>query len=189
MASASPSGTEAGAIPPPGAGTGGSLDAGHGLEAYAAALYGRPGVTEACLELQDRHGADVNLLLAACWLAARGVRLDPDAAERLRELAAAWRENVVAPLRQVRRALRPLATDLGGSAAGSRAARLRAEVAAVELEAERLVEGLLEAAAAPLRCGPPGGREVASANLVLLVGAAVAGAEPTRILLEAAFGS
>lgn len=189
MASGSPSATEPGPPPPAGAGTGRPPDAGNGLEAYAAALYARPGVAEACLELQDRQGADVNLLLAACWLAARGARLDPDAAEQLRELAAAWRENVVAPLRQARRALRPLAADLGGSAAGSRAARLRAEVAAVELEAERLVEGLLEAAAAPLRRGPPGGREVAAANLVVLVGAAIADAGPTRILLEAAFGS
>ena len=37
------------------------------LEAYA-----RPGVAPACLDLQERHGADVNLLLFACWLSASG---------------------------------------------------------------------------------------------------------------------
>ena len=188
MASASPSATEPAPFPPGEAGAAGPPDAGQGLEAYAAALYARPGVAAACLELQDRLGADVNLLLAACWLAGRGVRLDVEAARRLRELAAAWREPVLAPLRRARRALRPLAAELAPTAAGERAAALRARVAAVELEAERLVEGLLEAAAGPLRRGPRGGPELASANLVALVGAPVAGAAPIRILLAGAFG-
>lgn len=189
MGSALPSATEPGSTPTGSAGGAGPPDAALGLEAYAAALYARPGVAAACLELQDREGADVNLLLAACWLAGRGVRLDPEAARRLRELAAAWREPVLAPLRRARRALRPLAAELAPTAVGERAAALRARVAAVELEAERLVEGLLEAAAEPLRRGPPGGPELASANLVALVGARIAGAGPTRILLAGAFGS
>jgi uncharacterized protein (TIGR02444 family) len=189
VASASPSATEPGSGPPSEAGAAAPSDARPGLEPYAAALYARPGVAEACLELQDRLGADVNLLLAACWLAARGVRLDAAAAGRLRGLAAAWREPVVAPLRRARRALRPLAAGPLGAAAGERAQRLRAQVAAAELEAERLVEGLLEAAVAPLGCGPSGGLEAAEANLALLVGASVAAAAPTRILLARAFTS
>ncbi len=64
-----------------------SLDPGSGFESYAAALYGRPGVAEACLELQERVGADVNLVLLACWLAARGVRLDGPGVDRLRAVA------------------------------------------------------------------------------------------------------
>ncbi|MGI9492931.1 MAG: TIGR02444 family protein, partial [Geminicoccaceae bacterium] len=40
---------------------------------YSLSLYGRPGVEQACLELQRRHGLNVNLLLFAFWLADRGV--------------------------------------------------------------------------------------------------------------------
>lgn len=40
---------------------------------FSCAVYAAPGVAQACLELQDTHGADVNLLLLAAWLgAARG---------------------------------------------------------------------------------------------------------------------
>ena len=59
---------------------------------YAVDLYARPGVREACLALQDRAGADVNLLLLACWLGATGRRLDPAALARLRTDALAWQE-------------------------------------------------------------------------------------------------
>ena len=64
---------------------------------YAVDLYARPGVREACLALQDRAGADVNLLLLACWLGATGRRLDPAALARLQTDALAWQEAVVRP--------------------------------------------------------------------------------------------
>lgn len=39
--------------------------------------YGRPGVAEACLQLQDDYLANVNLLLLLVMLEERGVSLDP----------------------------------------------------------------------------------------------------------------
>ena len=39
---------------------------------FASRCYAQPGVAENCLAAQDSVGADVNLLLAAAWLAARG---------------------------------------------------------------------------------------------------------------------
>ena len=46
--------------------------------AFSLEFYARPGVAEACLALQDRHGLDVNILLLCCWLgwSGRG-RLSP----------------------------------------------------------------------------------------------------------------
>lgn len=175
MDSASPSATEPGAPDPR-----------EPFEAYAAALYGRPGVAEACLALQDRDGADVNLLLLACWLSARGVRLDGTTAGRLRALAAGWHEPVLAPLRRARRALKPLAAGLAGTAHAARAAALRSAAAALELEAERLVEQLLEVEARGLAADAPADRATAALNLERLLGCRpTSGA--TEILLRAAF--
>lgn len=163
MASASPSATET----PTG-------DEGHPFPVYAAALYARPGVAAACLTLQDELGADVNLLLSACWLAARGRRLEPHEAEVLRALAAAWREPVLAPLRAARRAMKPLLAGLEGSPEAARAATLRRELAALELELEQLVERLLEAAARGCGRAAAADPETARANLGLLCGAEIA---------------
>ncbi|WP_448192365.1 TIGR02444 family protein [Azospirillum sp. sgz301742] len=96
---------------------------------FSLAVYGRPGVDAVCLDLQDRLGADVNLLLFALWVGAVcGVRLSAAELERLSADAAAWQRNVVAPLRGVRRHLKGMA--------GAEA--FRQTVKDAELESERL---------------------------------------------------
>jgi uncharacterized protein (TIGR02444 family) len=116
---------------------------------YAVALYAVPGVAPACLALQDRRGADVNLLLLACWLGATG--RDPGA-QRLaaaRERGEAWQEELVRPLRQARRLLKDVLPTLAGPLR-SRLAMTRTDLAAAELALERgellLLEQLSEAA-------------------------------------------
>lgn len=110
---------------------------------FSLAVYGGEGAGRACLSLQDRLGADVNLLLFCCWLgAARGRILSPDELSRLIEAVAPWRSNVVGPLRAVRRYLK----QTGGADSGhpyELAASLRAAVADNELVAERVQQGLL----------------------------------------------
>lgn len=102
---------------------------------WAKAAYGRPGVAEACLELQDRHGQSVPLLLWAGWAGPVSAGL----LERAVEVARAWETVAVAPLREVRRAIRepaPLIADAAREAA-------REQVQAAELQAERaLLESL-----------------------------------------------
>ena len=39
---------------------------------FSVTLYGRPGVAPACLELQERRGLDVNVLMFCLWLAQSG---------------------------------------------------------------------------------------------------------------------
>lgn len=110
---------------------------------FSLAVYGREGVGRACLDLQDRLGADVNLLLFCCWSGAvRGRILSWDELSRLIQAVAPWRSNVVGPLRAVRRYLK----QVGG--ADSRppyelVASLKAMVADNELMAERVQQGLL----------------------------------------------
>ena len=39
---------------------------------FSLELYAGDGVAEACLDLQERRGCDVNILLFCCWLGASG---------------------------------------------------------------------------------------------------------------------
>jgi len=125
---------------------------------FSLAVYGRPGVDAACIDLQDRLGVDVNLLLLALWAGAVcGARLSGAEAERLAAEAAAWHRPVVAPLRGVRRHLK----GIDGAEA------LRQAVKAVELESERLEQVRL-CRASGLRPGTPDW-DAAEANLRRLV--------------------
>ncbi|MEE8535925.1 MAG: TIGR02444 family protein, partial [Kiloniellales bacterium] len=105
---------------------------------FSLAVYGRAGVGEACVALQDRHGLDVNLLLLCCWAATRGRGLDATGLSRLVAAVAGWQREVVRPLRGVRRWLKTQSADAAGPAGA-----LRAAVKAQELEAERVEQFLL----------------------------------------------
>lgn len=74
---------------------------------FSLELYGGDGVAEACLDLQERRGCDVNILLFCCWLGASG--RPTLTAERLRAIlkaSDAWQGEVVRPLREVRKLLK-----------------------------------------------------------------------------------
>jgi uncharacterized protein (TIGR02444 family) len=47
-----------------------------GLWRWSVRAYGRPGVGPWCLDLQDRLGFDVGIVLACLWAASRGIELD-----------------------------------------------------------------------------------------------------------------
>jgi uncharacterized protein (TIGR02444 family) len=116
-------------------------DSGNGtLWAGITALYGEPGVAEACIAAQDEAGADALLLLAAALMARRGVSLD-DAGPALAAAVEPWRSEVVHPLRALRRRWRGL----------DGVEPLRERLKALELEAERVQFERL----APLLAGLP----------------------------------
>ncbi len=117
---------------------------------WALTAYAAEGVADACLELQDAAGQNVPLLLWAAWCAAEGRVPDEDALEAAGDTARAWQDTAIAPLRAVRRALKPRAPDLDDA---DREA-VRAQVKAVELEAERRLLAALEALA-PAPSDPP----------------------------------
>jgi uncharacterized protein (TIGR02444 family) len=112
------------------------------LWSYALALYARPGVEAACLQLQA-EGADVCLLLCAAWLEGRGVSCSAERLEQLQALARPWQIRVVTPLRQLRQSWREAAaTDV-------ELADLREQVKGLELAAERQLLERLERCAQP----------------------------------------
>jgi uncharacterized protein (TIGR02444 family) len=101
---------------------------------FSLRTYRVPGVSEAFLELQDSAGADVNFLLYLLWLALNGRRLeDAEIVEAMGDVAA-WRNDVVVPLRNVRRFLREIPAGFDANAT----TRLRADIKRAELESERL---------------------------------------------------
>jgi uncharacterized protein (TIGR02444 family) len=111
---------------------------------FAVDLYGAPGVSEACLALQDRHGCDVNVLLFATWMGT--VRRDKlsrgDMAEAIASVQG-WRDEVVRPLRAIRRRLKSGPPRAPGELTGE----LRTRIKAVELESERIELWQLEGCA------------------------------------------
>src|ERR1700730_10459129 len=101
---------------------------------FSLQFYRLPGVAEACINLQEESGADVNLLLFLLWHGALGRALSAAEVDGLEQKIAAWRNLTVIPLRAVRRALK---SPPGLVAAGA-AEAFRTRIKAVELEAERL---------------------------------------------------
>jgi uncharacterized protein (TIGR02444 family) len=98
------------------------------------AAYGAPGVAEQCLDLQDAHDQNVPLLLWAAWAATQGGVSDVMASQAAR-MARTWSEEVIVPLRSVRRRLKQALSE------GDEAPRLalREQVKAIELQSEKVL--------------------------------------------------
>lgn len=112
---------------------------------FSLRIYGATGVEPACLDLQDRFGADVNLALYCLWI---GQTLTPEALDKALE-AAAPIQSYIQPLREMRRSL--------PKDAGVREAVQKAELAAEKLEQDALEAlgeaGVANAAAALVNLG------------------------------------
>lgn len=107
---------------------------------FSRALYHEAEVEAACLYLQNHHGANVNLILLACWVgvSGRGV-LDAAQFQELSQQVAVWQQQVVQPLRQVRQQLKVM------SGYGDETIRqLRRKVMECELDAEHREQLMLE---------------------------------------------
>lgn len=116
---------------------------------FAEALYARPGVAAACLDLQDRRGLDVVLLLYACWLGVRSRGLTREQGSTLIASTQSWRFEVVRPLRRLRRRLRAGHDGMPRE----RTEPVRSLVKQAELAAERSLIQIL----ATSTSGVPGG--------------------------------
>jgi uncharacterized protein (TIGR02444 family) len=145
---------------------------------FSLRFYRLPGVEEALLALQDQGGHDVNLILYALWLgwSGRGPfgAREQAAAE---SAAAAIRERIAAPLRELRRRLK---ADPDPAIQA-----LRERVKALELDAERIAQSRLAAlAGAPARTAAAARHAAARANLARILGPQAGSAE-AAILAQA----
>ena len=104
---------------------------------WSLKAYVREGVADACLMLQDEHGQNIPLLFWAVWAETS----DPQRLAPAADIARRWERLAVAPLRAVRRTLKPALAGVSDVAREE----LRDDVKAVELRAERVLLEALEA--------------------------------------------
>ncbi|MBD2857371.1 TIGR02444 family protein [Spongiibacter sp. KMU-158] len=108
---------------------------------FALERYGREGVEAICLELQDRYGFNVSLLLTLAFLGGRGWECSLEVVGSLSELAEDVERNALRDLRERRRQAKTQ------SSAGEYEGLKR-----LELEAEqKLMKALLESLNAELK--------------------------------------
>lgn len=110
--------------------------------AFSLKFYSQPGIDDICLDLQDRFGADVNIVLYVLWQAHRGQRLSKSDIHKVVEFAGLWQKNVVEPLRKVRRFLKTPPSGWPSQDVNQFRQRVKAE----ELQAEHLQQNAMEAA-------------------------------------------
>lgn len=79
-----------------------NLDLNNPFWQFSLAIYAKPGVMETCLELQDKHGADVNLLLWCLWLNHQGIHLSSAQLVQAVSEIEHWREQIIKPIRRLR---------------------------------------------------------------------------------------
>jgi uncharacterized protein (TIGR02444 family) len=142
-------------------------------------LYGKPGVAQACIALQDGLGLDVNLLLFCCWHGRAWRKLGEEDIRRAIAAVDGWQREVVQPLRAVRRRLK---TGVPPITTGECEA-LRRKVNDLELEGERIAQAALEALPEP----PAARRSTVAANLTLylrLMGRDPERAPELKVLIE-----
>jgi uncharacterized protein (TIGR02444 family) len=109
------------------------------LWTFALEVYSRPGVSEACLWLQDRRSLDVDMLLFALWHGVTRGELDASLLERADSFSRVWSSRVVRRLRALRRRL----------SAPERASVQRVELAAERVQLEALERLAGEACSSP----------------------------------------
>jgi len=110
---------------------------------FSLAFYSRERVSAACLSLQNRHGADVNILLLCCWLATLGQKVDSAGLHAAIAAVESWRRDVLEPLRSARRAV----SDQFPEIAKTDRQSIRHSVLSVELECERIAQEKIAQAA------------------------------------------
>lgn len=108
---------------------------------FMTETYKQPGVEKACLALQNRLGADVNMVLFCIWLAYRGAgsaNLARNLGSALK-LSRSWQKTMVEPLRTARNNLKDHIESAGMSGSALDAATaLRERIKANELEMEQM---------------------------------------------------
>ncbi len=112
----------------------------HPFWKFSLRTYAKPGVEHACLRLQNRQGADVNLVLLCCWAASCGrCALDAETIKGAMQATRKWQAEIIGPLRAARLALKQ---GFDGVPADQRA-QLRKSIGRAELECEHAEQLLL----------------------------------------------
>ena len=123
--------------------------------------YGRKGVSDALIGLQDNHAVDVNMLLFLMWMAAQSKSVAADDVKFVSTTSQAWQRAVVVPIRGVRRLLKENPPLVPAEAA----AAFRKKVQAIELEGEQLQLNAMAALVGRLKSAQASPEEAARRNV------------------------
>jgi len=110
---------------------------------FAVRCYRCEGVPEACLALQDQHGADVNVLLFCCWIGATRGEFKYQDLNAVLTFSRRWANQVVRPLRAVRTWMKVTGCP-DALVPGDSCMALRERIKNVEFEAEQLQENVMQ---------------------------------------------
>lgn len=109
---------------------------------FSLGVYRDKGVQAECLDVQERLGVDVNLLLFCAYLGTvEGIQLTPPDLQSIADRVSSWHAEVVRSLRSARRVLKPWAAD--DTAIGPEASALRKHVQNLEIKAEQIEQAIL----------------------------------------------
>ena len=108
---------------------------------FSLRVYDQEGVANECLELQELHGVNVNLLLFCAWIGTQSITLDRNDIEAATQIVVHWDAMVVRPLRIARQEMK----------ADPDMATVRERVKALEIEAEQIEQAMLFAHARRIR--------------------------------------
>ena len=75
---------------------------------FAVEIYSREDVSEILLYAQDQFSIDVNMILYSAWLACENRSLSTRNVSEVENLVAAWRREVVLPIRCLRKSFRSI---------------------------------------------------------------------------------
>lgn len=118
---------------------------------FSIQFYGVDGVAEACLELQNSHGLDVNMVLLCVWFGKHNGKLADSSMEQALEFSNHWRSCVVQPLRATRQWMKGHPPPAEGQQLGFN--DLREQIKKVELSAEKHQQESLQQIVSQGPCG------------------------------------
>jgi len=129
------------------------IEAGEGAQLwrFSLDLYSKAPMQQACLAWQHEFNIDINQFLYAIWQSSRQVQLHIDDVQRLIQMVHIWRQDIVLPLRRVRKRLQTYpGFESGAVNADSFApAKLYQGVLEQEIEAEHYQQLEMAAMALP----------------------------------------
>ena len=156
----------------------GDLDYDNAFWRFSLAVYDHSEVAQECLALQDTYGIDVNILLFCAWLGTRSIALKREDIEAASRAVVAWQDDVVRPLRTVRRRMKTLFTD----------DEVRTGIKNVEIRAEQIEQAMLFAYSQGLPSRDEAEGDCVAANVRLYIATKSPAAPQTSVshLIEAA---
>ncbi len=139
----------------------------HPFWKFSLKIYGGEGVSRACINIQDRHEMDVNLLLLGTWFGASGRgRLSKSQLDAAIGVSRQWNREIVCNLRSIRERLK----DGFEGFSANHTDGMRKAVLALEIECEQIEHFALAGALGAAADGPDDdgtdGLSESSANLL-----------------------